>query len=214
MLDKRFERLTVIGEAGQDKWNQCLWECQCDCGNIIITTGYGLRSGRTKSCGCLKIDLLNERSRIHGMTGTATYSSWAQMVQRCNNPKATNYQDYGGRGIRIEDSRWLKFENFFADMGIKPEGLTLERKNNGLGYSKKNCVWADRTTQARNQRTYKNNKTGAKGVFWHKRDKKYAAYIQADHKMIYLGYFATIPAAAVARKQAEQKYWGEDIANL
>ena len=90
----------------------------------------------------------------HGMHGSPTYLSWANMKARCDNPKNTSYPDYGGRGIAY-DPRWIDFRNFFADMGERPEGLTLERKENDGPYSKTNCKWATPTEQARNRRNIK-----------------------------------------------------------
>ena len=80
------------------------------------------------------------------------YSSWRDMKSRCSNQKRRQYKDYGGRGITV-CKRWLKFENFYADMGERPPGLTLERVNNEKGYSPKNCRWATRAEQNANRRT-------------------------------------------------------------
>ena len=77
------------------------------------------------------------------------YLSWYAMKQRCLNPKHMNYPRYGGRGITI-DPRWMRFENFYADMGDRPAGHTIERKNNNGPYTKANCQWAVQTTQVRN----------------------------------------------------------------
>lgn len=87
----------------------------------------------------------------HGMSNTATYRSWGAMVQRCTNPKNPAYHDYGGRGITC-CARWMSFENFLADMGVKPDGLTLERKDNDGHYDVGNCRWATRAEQNRNSR--------------------------------------------------------------
>lgn len=83
-----------------------------------------------------------------------TYSVWDSMIQRCNNPKATKYNNYGGRGI-THDPSWFKFVNFLKDMGERPEGLTLDRIDNEKGYCKENCRWASYEEQNRNTRTNK-----------------------------------------------------------
>lgn len=88
---------------------------------------------------------------MHGGKHTKAYGIWLQLRGRCNNPKNRAYPNYGGRGIKVCE-RWSKFSNFLADMGQPPPSMTLERKNNDEGYSKENCIWADRTAQSRNKR--------------------------------------------------------------
>lgn len=87
----------------------------------------------------------------HGMFGTPIYVVWGRMIQRCSNPNDPSYPRYGGAGITVDPS-WRKFENFYADMGDRPDGMTLERKNNALGYTASNCIWATRAEQARNRK--------------------------------------------------------------
>jgi len=211
----KFGRLTVLEETGgRNKDGKVLWKCQCECGNIKTNSGSNLISGAIKSCGCLRTEIVRENSIKHGMWRTPTYQTWENMLKRCNNKKNKAYKDYGGRGIKVCE-RWLNFINFFKDMGIRPEGLTIERKNNELGYFKENCCWATQAQQNRNKRPRQNwrigkdNKTGTVGVrcYKNKNHTMYRASIGVNKKKIHLGCFNDINLAILARKKAEAKYW-------
>lgn len=84
---------------------------------------------------------------------TPEYYAWMNMRGRCNNPKADRYPRYGGRGITVCDRWQTSFENFLADMGPRPPGTTLDRKNNDGNYEPGNCRWATRTEQESNKST-------------------------------------------------------------
>jgi hypothetical protein len=144
----KFGRLTVLGDSGQRSTNgnkQLL--VQCDCGTKKTVDSFSLKSGGTKSCGCM------QHKRTHGMTGTAEYRAWLSMWNRCTNPTDIAYSDYGARGIRICD-RWKKFENFFADLGLKPEpSYRLDRRKNEGNYTPNNCHWVTAADSNRNTRS-------------------------------------------------------------
>ena len=126
--------------------------CKCDCGNEKVIPSTSLHSGDAKSCGCLNMETLLARSITHGMSKTPIYRTWFGIKSRCTNVKNDDYEYYGGRGITICD-RWLKsFENFFADMGERPEGTEIDRIDNNKGYSPENCRWVTHKQNCRNFR--------------------------------------------------------------
>jgi len=152
-----FTRLTVLGRTSPRN-NQAYWRCQCSCGTVCEASGQMLRDGRHKSCGCLKRERIIEQSTSHGhktRTGTTpTYNSWMNAKRRTTNPEHKRWKDWGGRGITMCE-RWLTFENFLADMGEKPPGMTLERRDNDGNYEPGNCLWASYADQAKNKRNTK-----------------------------------------------------------
>lgn len=130
------------------------WFCKCECGNISSVRSYLLRTGHTKSCGCLVKEHAEQMNPPkHGMHNTPTYHTWEGMKQRCLNPEATRYPEYGAKGITVCE-RWLSFENFFEDMGERPEGKTLDRINPFGNYEPNNCRWATPKEQANNQKRH------------------------------------------------------------
>lgn len=151
---QRFGRLIAIKRLPWAK-SSTPWKCLCDCGNESVVTLNHLRSGHTVSCGCRKDEI--ERSvhiitQTHQMSKTAIYRIWAGMVNRCENPNEPAFAEYGARGITVSPE-FRTFEGFYAIMGERPKGMTLERKDNNRGYNPDNVIWADRTAQARNRRT-------------------------------------------------------------
>ena len=150
----RYGRLTVLCRA-PNKGEVTMWKVRCDCGTEKDVRRTELCSGHTNSCGCLQKEKAAARNTRHGHAAnnrsTATYAAWGSLRARCERPKDKAYKDYGGRGITV-CKRWSKFENFLTDMGERPDGLTLERKNNDKGYCKSNCRWATAKEQAHNRR--------------------------------------------------------------
>ena len=140
-----FGRLKIISRGGGDK-SGATWNCICVCGNNTEVASSKLRSGHTKSCGCLKKD--TKSNLKHGLANkSSTYKTWKEMRNRCNNPNATQYKWYGAKGIRV-CKEWEDYAVFLEDMGDRPLGKTLDRIDPEIGYSKNNCRWATPKEQA------------------------------------------------------------------
>lgn len=156
LTGRKFGRLTVVSFNGRHQKRQGFqWNCSCECGGQKVVFGSDLTCGSVSSCGCLLRETASSVFRTHGLSLTVEHIIWKGMKQRCLNPKDVGYADYGGRGITICD-RWLKFENFIADilasLGPRPDGMSIDRINTDGNYEPGNVRWATRIQQARNKR--------------------------------------------------------------
>lgn len=158
LTGQRFGRLIAIKRVGSDKQKRATWRCRCDCGRETVVASSYLINGDTNSCGCLKLELLFKRSTKHSKARTRLYRVWANMIQRCYDPKHTHYHRYGGRGITVCDE-WRDDFQAFYDWAMAngydenaPKGkCTIDRIDNDKGYSPDNCRWVDMKIQRHNR---------------------------------------------------------------
>ena len=136
----RFAKKQISGVKFNDKipYTKYIWLFKCDCGNEKMINRNDIISGNVRSCGCLSI--------VHGYArgGKAKpiYNIWRNLKAKCSNSNHYSYAEYGGRGVKVCE-RWLKFENFLADMGERPEiGSRLDRIDSDGDYELSNCRWS------------------------------------------------------------------------
>lgn len=143
-----YGRLTIISIG--DKYPKVV--CICECGARAETSIESLKRGQTQSCGCLSAERSSAANLRHGHTRSPTYLSWQAMKSRTQRTGDVAYSRYGGDGIGI-DPRWNSFTEFLADMGVRPEGTTLDRYPDKDGsYTASNCRWATAKQQAQNRK--------------------------------------------------------------
>lgn len=159
IVGKRFGRLVVQSRGENDRTRAIRFNCICDCGSKKLIHKASLIRGATRSCGCIRKEMLAVRSKTHGHTANGksskVYRIWAQMIQRCTTPTDKKFHAYGARGISVCD-RWREsFQDFLADMGERPEGMSIDRIDNNGNYEPGNCRWATNMQQSRNTRQNK-----------------------------------------------------------
>jgi hypothetical protein len=208
VIDEKFGRWSVTENANARKKDT--WVCRCDCGNVSRLSGHDLRNGKSKSCGCLRREMLT----THGMHKTRFYSIWSNMINRCTLEKSPNFEYYGGRGVKVCD-RWRTFEYFKEDLyesylehakGFGEKNTTLDRIDVDGNYTFENTSWSTFAGQSVNKRVSKNNSSGFPGISFIKHRNKWRARFHRNRQEHHVGMFNTIEEAVEAREKAILKF--------
>lgn len=208
-IGEKFNRWTVLSPGLKSTNGHPRWNCRCECGIERLVCGTRLRTGASKSCGCLNREVVSGRQGSHRMTNTKIHKAWGNMLNRCINPRSASYKEYGGRGIAV-CAEWLVFEAFLEDMyesfleHVNKYGeadTSLDRIDNDSGYYFANCRWATRKIQQFNRRVNRRNRSGYVGVC----ETEYGTWRAALCGKS-LGSFPTKDEAVLARVTAEQVY--------
>ena len=153
-----FGRLTVLYRTNDHYYpsgrHDIQYRCRCECGTEINALGVHLRSGHTKSCGCLRKETTGNTKRTHGMTNTRLHNIWKNMKSRCTYERHEDFDLYGGRGITVCDE-WLNsfdaFESWANNNGYS-DGLSIDRCDVNGNYEPGNCRWITQKAQCNNTR--------------------------------------------------------------
>lgn len=201
MTGKTFGYWTVVSRAVVEGSSSTYWKCICLCGVQRNVLASKLKEKRSKSCGCMKSEMISESLSVHGgCIGEISpeYQSFNGMLHRCNNIDRDDYHHYGGRGIKVCDSwdpsKGGNFSNFLSDMGTRPKGSTLDRVDVNGNYEPGNCRWAIRSIQTHNSRKKRGALSLFKGVTFHRG--KWVSRITKDGTLRMIGEFDTEIEAA------------------
>lgn len=152
LVSRIYSRWTVELEL-ESKGYEKFYLCRCECGKTGRVSRNNLLQGISKSCGCLRTEMIVARSTTHGGYHDPEHRVWATMLNRCSNEKYREYRYYGGKGVKVSDE-WKLYENFKKDMGDRPTPKhQIDRKDSNLGYSKENCHWVTALDNNRNRST-------------------------------------------------------------
>lgn len=164
LTGQKINRWTVISEGGRNKDGDIKWHCKCECGTVREVSSKALRKGKTHSCGCFKKERATKHGHASNGADTRIYRIWHGMKNRCHNKNVKDYENYGGRGIKVCEE-WLEFKNFLnwsLENGYM-DNLQLDRKDVNGNYCPDNCRFVTNKANCNNRRNNTlvtiNNKT-------------------------------------------------------
>jgi len=220
MAGKRFNRWTVIKSAENDKYGSVMWVCRCICGTIRIVNGGNLRNGKSKSCGCLRLEIIAKDDQLK--TKKLTQKRLKELIYY--NPETGVFTWKVSKGTAIKGSIAGSIDNGYRRILIDynpyrehrlaflyMEGYFPENEIDHINRRRHDNRWLNlrqvsRQCNARNCNIAINNKSGVTGVYWYKNREKWCAGIRIDGKQITLGYFLNKTEAVRARWESEKKY--------
>lgn len=230
LTGRKFGMLTVISRGENDKSGKARWWCKCNCGNpeLKLISTSNLNNNKTKSCGCLFIEMLHSRKKynIYDLSGEYGVGYASNVNSQNDNRFYFDLEDYD----KIKDYCWcFKDDDYLTtniigndgkktslmlhqlilptQEGFMPDHIHGEQSRNDN--RKSNLRVVTKSQNAMNQKIRSDNTSGVKGVYWSKKANKWAADIAKDGKRYYLGVFTSFDDAVKARKEAERKYFGE-----
>lgn len=150
---KTFGKWTVLYFQARDELYRSRWRCRCECGAEHTVRSDYLVSGRSRDCGCVRAGETAARyAERSGKNSDPTYRCWVNMKRRCLNRNDPSFQSYGAKGVTVCEEWKNSFEAFLADMGPRPQGMSIDRIDSGGNYEPDNCRWATVWTQNVNRR--------------------------------------------------------------
>lgn len=197
-----YSNVKVLNYSHKNKHGKKVYECECLlCGANFETMGTLLRTGRTKSCGCLSRKLASERFKTHGMSDDPFYKKWKGIKSRCRDKSYHAYGRYGGRGVEVCDNWSDDFMNFYNDMkDTYFEGAELDRIDNDGDYSPENCRWVTHKENSNNRSKYL-NKSGYTGVHYRESKKRYESNVCINRVPKHIGTYYSLKEAVNGRKE-------------
>lgn len=219
----KFGKLIALEVVGKAKNRNLIWKCKCDCGNIINVCSTSLSSGNTKSCGCLKKESAVKRgisSRIlnkydlSGEYGVGFATNGEQFYfDKEDYELIKNYTwsiNDSGYVVSNPLGKWIRMHILIMNRIDANDEKDIDHINhNQKDNRKENLRIIEHFQNITYCKTYLNNTSGRKGVYWDKSKNRWVVYITYNKKTHFIGRYENFEDAVKAREEAEQKIHGE-----